>query len=179
MATVKRIRKQLTWQGQLILIILVLCSVLFIPTTILLIAGMLPTIVAAYADRTKERMRAITVGSMNLAGCTPFIMELWLTEHTINQSMHLLSDPLVWLIMYAAAAIGYCIEWAVVGAVSVFTVERAQVRIKHLKNKQEELVARWGEEVTGRLHLDEYGFPIKDKEQNKDTAESEKTAKSS
>ncbi len=153
-------RKSLSWQGQLILVILILCGVLFAATTIILLAGMLPTIVAAYLDKTKEKMRGITIGAMNLAGCTPFIMQLWLENPTMETSLNILSDPFVWMIMYSAAAIGYCIEWVVVGAISIFVEERAQLRVKSIEKQQEQLRTRWGKEVSGEVALDEYGFPL-------------------
>ena len=159
-ATQKKRKNALSWQGQLILVILVLCSVLFAATSIILIAGMLPSIVAGYLDQTKEKMRGITIGAMNLAGCTPFVMHLWMTETTVDNALNILTDPLVWMIMYGAAAIGYCIEWAVVGTVSVFMGERAQVRIKSIEKQQEQLRERWGEEVSGTMPLDQYGFPL-------------------
>lgn len=173
---VKKSKKSLSWQGQLILVILVICGVVFHPTTILLLIGMMPTFVAAYTDRTKEKMRGITVGAMNLAGCTPFILQLWMTEHSVETALSILTDPMVWVIMYVAAGIGYCIEWAIVGTASVFLVERAQIRVKTINKKQEDLVERWGAEVSGTIPLDEYGFPVQQEEtDSKNDASAEKT----
>ncbi len=160
--SIKKKKKSLGWQGQLILVVLVMCGVIFHPTTVLLLVGMVPTFVAAYADRTKEKMRGITVGAMNLAGCTPFVLKLWMTEHTLDNALVILSDPLALVIMYTAAGIGYCMEWAIVGAVSVFMVERAQIRVKTINKRQEDLIQRWGLEVNGIIPLDEYGFPVQE-----------------
>ncbi|MCB9964278.1 MAG: hypothetical protein H6855_00270 [Rhodospirillales bacterium] len=154
-------KKGLGWQGQVVLTSLAICGVLFTPTTTILLAGMLPTLVAAYADRTRERMRGITVGAMNMAGCTPFIMDLWLSDHTIENALNILSSPTTWIIMYAAAGVGYCLEWVVVGTVSIFASERAQMRINQIEAGQEQLVERWGAEVTGKIPLDEDGFPVR------------------
>ncbi len=160
-------KKSPGWKAHLLLTCFVICAVLFIPTTVILLAGMLPTFVAAYTDRTKERMRGITIGAMNIAGCTPFIMKLWTTEHTLDNSLNILSDPMTWVIMYAGAGIGYCIEWALVGSVSVFMVERANLRIKSINKKQEDLIERWGAEVSGDIPLDESGFPLSEEELKK------------
>jgi hypothetical protein len=80
----KKKKNPLGWKGQMILVCSIVMAVVFLPTTILLVVGMLPTLVAALVDRTRERVLGMTVGSMNLAGCTPFVIELWSGEHTPN-----------------------------------------------------------------------------------------------
>ena len=159
--------KRDNWQAQLILTILVVAGVLFAPTTIILLCGMTPTIVAAYTDRSRERMRGITIGALNLAGCTPFVIQLWLSEHTIENALGMLSDPMTWMIMYAAAGVGYCLEWAIVSSVSIFYAEKAKLRIKSIEKLQDELVERWGKEVTGQIPLDEYGFALTEANEEK------------
>jgi hypothetical protein len=154
-------KKPLGWQAQLILTILVVGGVLLAPTSIILLAGMIPTIVAAYTDTTREKMRCITVGAINLAGCAPFITKLWLTEHTITNALALLSDPLTWVIIYAAAGVGYVIEWSIVSVVTVFMGEKAALRIKQIEKQQNALSERWGIEVSGDIPLGEDGFPVK------------------
>ena len=140
-----------------------------------LVIGMMPTVVAAYTDRTKEKMRGITIGAMNLAGCTPFIIQLWTTEHSVDVALGILADPKVLVIMYFAAGIGYCIEWAIVGTASVFMVEKAQIRVKTINKKQEDLITRWGAEVSGTIPLDEYGFPAEQKKDDLSAETQEKT----
>jgi hypothetical protein len=156
----KKKKNALNAQGQLLLVVLVICGVLFAPTTILLLFGMLPTIVAGFTDRSEEKVRGITVGCMNLAGCFPFLLELWTTEHDIARSIEILSGASTWVVMYAAAGVGYCMEWAMAGAASIYMTEMAQNRLKAIDKQQEQLVERWGKEVTGDIPLDPQGFPL-------------------
>lgn len=152
-------QKKSGWGLQVMMIFGLLAAVLFMPTTILLVVGMLPTVVAALIDR-KGGARAITVGSLNLCGCIPFLMDLWTKGHTRELAVDLITEPLTIIVMYAAAGIGYMIDWALSGIVATIMVQRSGARLETIRKRQEELVARWGREVTGELPLDAEGFPI-------------------
>ncbi len=56
---------------------------------------------------------------------------------------------------------GYAIDMAVTGITSSIIIQRAQRRMKRIGKEQKELVKRWGEKVTGKYKLDDYGFPVK------------------
>lgn len=163
-------QKKSGWGLQVIMIFGLLAAVLFMPTTILLVVGMLPTVVAALIDR-KGGARAITVGALNLCGCIPFLMDLWTKGHTSALSVSLITDPLTIIVMYAAAGIGYMIDWALSGIVATILVQRSTSRLEAVRKRQADLVARWGKEVTGELPLDAEGFPVDDQ-----PAEAGKTA---
>ncbi len=147
------------WGLQIILIFAFLAAVLFMPTTIMLVIGMLPTVVAALVDR-RGGARAITVGSLNLCGCVPFLLDLWMTEHTTAVALDLIKNPSTIIVMYSAAGIGYMIDWALSGIVASLIVQRSTARLAAIRKRQEELVTRWGREVTGELPLDAEGFPL-------------------
>ncbi len=152
-------KKKSGWGLQIIMIFGLLAAVLFMPTTILLVVGMLPTVVAALIDR-KGGARAITVGALNLCGCVPFLMDLWTKGHTTELAVSLIKDPLTIIVMYAAAGIGYMIDWALSGIVATILVQRSTSRMEAIRKRQAELVERWGREVTGELPLDAEGFPV-------------------
>lgn len=161
-------KKKLDWRGQVILVFGIIAAIVFLPTTIVLLIGMVPTVVAALLDRTSEQVRGMTVGSMNLAGCAPFVLELWTTEHTPDRAVEIAFEPLAIVVMYAAAAMGYLIEWAMGGIVSTFLGQKAARRLREIAEQQEKLVARWGREVTGEIPLDPFGFPL-EKEDGENT----------
>lgn len=149
------------WGLQILFIFALLAAVLFMPTTILLVVGMLPTVVAALVDR-RGGARAMTVGSLNLCGCVPFLLDLWMTEHTTTVALGLIKNPSTIIVMYAAAGIGYMIDWALSGIVASIIVQRSTSRLQAVRQRQDELVSRWGREVTGELPLDAEGFPLDD-----------------
>ena len=133
-------------------------AVLVLPTTIVLAAGMLPTIVAALVHRAGKRTKILTVGAMNFAGCVPYLLPLWASDHSVSHALIILMDPRSLIVMYCAAGIGYLINWAMAGIVSTVMIQSAAGRLKDVKKKQAELVERWGPEVTGDLPLDAQGF---------------------
>lgn len=137
-----------------------IAAVIFMPTTILLFFGMLPTVAAGFIDRSGKGIKALTVGAMNLAGCTPFLLELWTGGHTADLSLEIISDPRTIIVIYCAAAMGYLVDWAVSGIVKSLLLQKAKSRTKEIKDRQSYLVKRWGREVTGELPLDAFGFPI-------------------
>ena len=156
--------KKFGWHGQLLLIIFFVTAVVFLPTTILLFIGMLPTVGARLVDRSKARTKVFTVGFLNFSGCFPYWFKLVEQGHKFENTMQILSNPTTIVVMYAAAGIGYMIEWAVTNTVAGFMVQRGKRRLEDIRKFQEEMVVRWGVEVTGDLPLDQAGFPIELKE---------------
>lgn len=148
---------------QSMLIFGVLTALVFLPSTVLLLVGMLPTPFAFLADRTKKKSKVITVGAMNLAGCAPFLFELWGAGNDFDASLDIITDPGAIVVMYSAAAVGYLISWAMTGIVANIMYRRGRAREKAIQKRQKELVERWGREVTGDIPLDETGFPLSDK----------------
>ena len=158
----KKAKKKLDWRGQILLLGLFIMSIVFLPTTILLFFGMMPTVVAAVIGRGREGSRALTVGAMNFAGSFPFLLDIWTGENTIEQSGTMLFDPRTIVVMYCAAAVGYLVDWAVSGMVGNVMVQQAKSRITRIEELQADMEQRWGSEVTGDVPLDSQGFPVND-----------------
>lgn len=146
--------------NRIILPIVVVVIAVFHVSSILLFVGMLPTIVAALVERSRKKTRALTVGAMNLAGCMPYLLELWRGGHSIEKALAIVTDPKTITVMYIAALIGYSIDWAISKIVSGYLYQKGLAREKAISDRQANLVERWGEEVTGMIPLDESGFPI-------------------
>lgn len=150
-----------SWKRNVFLAFGVILAVVFLPTSTILIAGMVPTFVALLVDRTRGKMRTLTVGAMNFAGCAPFILELWLHGHTMDNAMTYITQPRTIVVIYFAAAIGYMIDWAMTGIVIGIMSEKGKARIKQIEKEKNALIERWGEEVTNTIPLDEDGFPLR------------------
>lgn len=136
----------------------VIMAVVFLPTTVLLAIGMLPTVVAYISDQSRAKIFVVTVGAMNLAGCFPFVIDLWLKGNGFDQSMQIISNPTTIIVMYAAAMMGYLIDWSISGVVAGMVYQRGLKRMKSIQDRQAELVERWGPEVTNKESLDKQGF---------------------
>jgi hypothetical protein len=152
-------RRGLSGRSRILMIMGLIVAVIFMPTAILLTVGMLPSMVALIIAPRRQKAKAITVGAMNLAGCVPFILQLWTSDNTAVHSFMIITDPRTIIVMYCAAGVGYAIDWAVSGLVSTIMVQSGSVRIQQISKRQAELVARWGREVTGEIPTDRQGFP--------------------
>lgn len=141
-----------------------LMAAVFLPTTFLLFVAMMPTFVAWLVDRAKRKTKAITVGAMNLAGATPFLLDLWVHENSFDKAFDIVTDAKAIIVMYFAAALGYLIDWVMTGVIAGFLLQRGKVRAAAIKKRQKELVERWGREVSGEVEMDEYGFAVKSKD---------------
>lgn len=161
MAKTKSTKKQKrTWKAQVFLVVGIIMGVVFLPSSFLLMVGMAPTPAAAFVDRSKKKTKVLTVGTMNLAGCSPFLFDLWTKGHDFDTSMKIALDPKAIIVMYSAAGIGYLLDWAMTGVVSGIMVQRGQARADLIREQQAQLVERWGQKVTGQLVLDSHGFAV-------------------
>ncbi len=153
-------KQKLGWRGNLLVVVSLITAIVFLPTSFMLMIGMMPTFIAYFVDRGKVKVKAITVGSMNMAGCLPFIFELWAHGHTFPNAVNHITEPRTIVVMYFAAAIGYMIEWAVISIVGSIVLEKSKSRIVEIEKTHKQMEEQWGEEVSGRLPLDDYGFPL-------------------
>jgi hypothetical protein len=151
-------------KGRVLLCAMILTSVAILPTTVIFFIGMMPTIADRVDDKTRQRTRTMTIGFMNFAACFPFWFELMKKGHTFDNAVSIIMDPSHVVIMYGGALGGYLIEWSLSGFVAGLMAQKGQKRLETIKKLQEDLVQRWGREVTGEIPLDMYGFPVESKE---------------
>ncbi|MBY6265507.1 hypothetical protein EI613_26825 [Azospirillum sp. 412522] len=150
-------RKKKKKGGALTLILLIVPAALIVlPTTILFGIGMIPTIVAYVIDRDPDKSAPITVGGLNFCGCMPFAIDLWKHQHTIGAAAKIFADPLAWLVMYSAAAVGWGLYYGIPPMVAGMEITRAEKRVEVLKQKKVALVQEWGPDVAGD-YFDESG----------------------
>lgn len=136
--------------GMLTLILLIIpAGLIVLPTTILFGIGMIPTIVAYVVDRDPEKSAPITVGGLNFCGCMPFAIDLWKHQHTLGAAAKIFADPLAWLVMYGASAVGWGLYYGIPPLVAGLEVARAEKRVEVLKGKKVALVQEWGPDVAG------------------------------
>lgn len=155
----KQKKNAVGWRGQVFLIVGILCCFLFAPLAVILVVGMIPSIVVMIVDHKEGRMRALTIGAINFAGCSPFMIEVFKKGNNLETAMTYILQPRTIVVIYFAAAMGYLVDWAMTGIVSSILVQKTKSRMKEIQDSQKELTERWGVEVTGTVPLDEFGFP--------------------
>lgn len=119
----------------------------FYPTTMILLPGMLPTIVAFYSDEDKRKLGAVTVGCVNMVGVSVVLMELWIRGHDFALARFLITDPANWLIMYAAAAVGWLVYYGIPALYAYLSVSSAQRRLEQLRRNRADLLKEWGADL--------------------------------
>lgn len=135
--------------GMLGLMALVLpMGLLILPTTLLVLAGMIPSMVAYAVDRHDDKAAALTVGSMNVCGVMPFCIQLWQHGHVLRYAIDLLSQPVTFMVMYSAAAVGWLLYFTIPPLVAGWAASRDQARIVSLDDQRQALTEIWGPEVT-------------------------------
>ena len=116
-------------------------------SVILLFFGMLPTFVAMIVDRTRQKYAAFCVGGLNFCGVFPYLLDLWAGEHTVGESLGILTNVFSLLLMYGAAGFGWMVFIAIPPVVGAFLTVMAQRRVSQLRRDQRELIEEWGEDV--------------------------------
>ena len=152
--------KSLSLKSWAFILVALIMLIVFMPTTVLLLIGMLPTFVAFIVDREPGRNKTFTIGAMNFAGCFPYILALWTKVNSVDMALSLISEPKTIIIMYGAAGLGYIIDFIITYAVSSILIQRSEIRLKKIDLEKGALEKRWGRTVNGREQLDEKGFPV-------------------
>ena len=74
------------------------------PTMLIAVVGMIPTLIALFTDMDQDKSSTSSVGFMNAAGVTPFVIDLWLKGQSIDNAFQILREPANLVVMYCAAA---------------------------------------------------------------------------
>lgn len=114
---------------------------------ILLLIGMLPSVVAYYADTSKRRETFRIITACNLSGTLPFLTELVAHQNSTSMLFQRLTDPTVWLMMYLSAAVGYILIKGMPYMVEFFYDLSNSARIARLQSLQNRLIEEWGPEI--------------------------------
>lgn len=130
---------------------LAVIAVMVLPTTLIIVVGMIPSVVAYFVDTSKQRTLGPTVLYLNFAGVLPVLMRLWKQSPNMNNAVELLTDPFMLLMMLAPAGFGWILFICVPPMVSGILRKRAEMRIQSLENDQKKLVEQWGPEIMGNL----------------------------
>ena len=128
--------------------LMLILGLMMLPSSTLLMAGMIPTFVAFLTDADRRKTSAISVGTVNICGVIPFEIQLWEGANTMAQVGQMLRHVETWAVMYGAAVIGSVIYYAVPPVVGGFIALQSAARVAELERKQAHLREAWGDEVS-------------------------------
>lgn len=114
-----------------------------LPTFVVAMAGLLPSVVAFIVDDKPSRPLFHTVASLNLAGVAPFLLQLWSHGHTLDVALGIIMNVFNLATMYGAAAAGWALVWFS-PIVALFVADvLSDVRLHRLEAREKELRAEW------------------------------------
>jgi len=126
-------------------------ALLLLPSTLVLIPAMVPTLVARIVDPAPGRHLTITVGSLNFAGALWFMSDLWAAGQSFSAIVPTLSDMIGWLAALVGAGMGWVIYSLMPIASRSIATTKSNLRLGRVRKSQEELVEQWGDPVRGGL----------------------------
>jgi hypothetical protein len=130
--------------------ILIIGAIVSLPSMIIIVAGMIPTLVSRMSATGGDKRATLTMAAMSLGGITPVIGMVFDRGNTIETAMELLGEPLPLLMMLGAAGIAMAIHSAL-PTMAIFVMRKAaETRIVKLQKAQRILVQEWGDEVRGK-----------------------------
>lgn len=125
-------------------------GVIALPTVLLLVVGMAPTLVAFFiVDRHPSKYMTRAVGYLNFSGCLPYAIDLWRGGGVWDFEIlfTIITDPFTLLVMYSTAAVGWVILFGTPPIVAAYLAVTSEIREKTLKARQKELITEWGRNV--------------------------------
>ena len=119
-------------------------ALMIIPTVIVLLFALLPTAVTFVMERGKGWYGGACVGSLNMAGAAPSLVELWFTGHTIEAAFGAIGNVFTILIIYGSAAIGWAIYSTTPSLISAYMVDDLRPQNYGFANPTKRVVAQMG-----------------------------------
>ncbi|MGB0630798.1 MAG: hypothetical protein ACPGRZ_08885 [Alphaproteobacteria bacterium] len=146
--------------------IMIVCGVLgfivaALPTVVVILVGMIPTIVAYIIDLTPGRYAARCVAGLNIAGVVPFLNRLWSSTNDLPGAIAVVTDVYAWLAFYLASGVGWALFISLPSFVASYKTYSAKRKANALRERLDELVREWGEDITGNTSSD-VGGDVKD-----------------
>lgn len=122
-----------------------------LPSVVILVVGMIPTIVAYIIDLTPGRYAARCVAGLNIAGVVPFLNRLWTSTNDMSAAINIVTDVYAWLAFYLASSVGWLLFVSLPGIVASFKTYSAKRSANALRAQLEDLKDEWGDEVSGNV----------------------------
>jgi len=123
-------------------------AVVMLPTTLIVLVGLVPSAVAFFVDTSRDRTLGPIVLPLNIAGILPLVITLWKHGHTMQESLNLLTDPMMLALVLLPSSFGWMLFNYTPHLVSGIMRRRAESRIRSLEKYQEDLVEQWSNAVT-------------------------------
>ena len=123
-------------------------AIIFLPTFILLLGGMLPSLLAFAFDDTVRKSKCKSTSYLNLSGCIIVGLDLWTGGNSVDDALNIFLQPTNWVIMYGLAMFGWILSRSLDPFISSYLKLSYEADQKNLRKRRKALLLEWGEKVT-------------------------------
>ena len=139
----RRFSSQILW----FTVIVALLLPWILPSMIVVLVGMVPSIVALVVDRSPRKYGTLTIAALNFAGVLPYLVKLWAKSQNLENALNIVVDVFTLMVMYGAAGFGWMIFLTIPTFVASIFMVISQRRIAVLRENQRKILEEWGESV--------------------------------
>lgn len=145
--TPDQLRKSQAMRKVTLMIMAIVTAIIMAPFAAVVAIGMLPTMVAWFADERKEKDAALTVALLNFCGVAPNLITLWNKGGDMHHALQMMYDPFNLLMMYGAAGLGWMLISVMPPVMSFLISVRTEETMRKLDQRLKKLREEWGESL--------------------------------
>lgn len=114
---------------------------------VIVLFGLLPAMIAMIVDQDARKYISKIVFLYNIMGIIPFVYKIYRSSSSNNAAIEIIIDPSTWMMIFAAAGLGWIIYWAVPQFAVLLRNFVINVQIAKLESELASLTEEWGDEV--------------------------------
>ena len=143
-------KAQKGFKPALLLILLLPAAALMAPMAIVLVAALVPSLVARLVDSSPRHYLTLTVLSLNLVGALYFVHELLTMGNSLDVLPAVLQDSIGWLAAFAGAGCGWLLFLAMPALIAKLAEAQSALRMRRVHRDQTQLTEEWGQVVAAK-----------------------------
>ncbi len=134
----------------LLLVLLLPAAALMAPIAIVMVAALVPTVVARIVDSNPNRYLTFTVLGLNLVGSLYFVHQVLTKGNSLEVVVMVLQDSIGWLAALSGAGCGWLLFVAVPPLIAKMAEAQSGLRLRRVHRDQTQLINEWGEVVAAK-----------------------------
>jgi membrane associated rhomboid family serine protease len=134
----------------LLLVLLLPAAALMAPIAIVMVAALVPTVVARIVDSNPNRYLTFTVLGLNLVGSLYFVHQVVTKGNSLEVVAMVLQDSIGWLAALSGAGCGWLLFLAVPPLIAKMAEAQSGLRLRRVHRDQTHLINEWGEIVAAK-----------------------------
>jgi membrane associated rhomboid family serine protease len=134
----------------LLLVLLLPVAALMAPIAIVMVAALVPTVVARIVDSNPNRYLTFTVLGLNLVGSLYFVHQVVTKGNSLAVVLMVLQDSIGWLAALSGAGCGWLLFLAVPPLIAKMAEAQSGLRLRRVHRDQTQLINEWGEVVAAK-----------------------------